>query len=101
MTDDTQLTGNPVDEIKTEEPVVETPATEEDKTDEPVAEVPASNPTAPTNDTVTTPNIDQTGRQLYDVKCAKCGKDAQVPFKPSGDRPVYCRDCYAQQRKER
>jgi CxxC-x17-CxxC domain-containing protein len=24
-----------------------------------------------------------------------------VPFKPSGDRPVYCRDCYTKQRSDR
>ena len=44
---------------------------------------------------------DQYGRQMYTVKCSSCGKDAQVPFQPSGDRPVYCRDCYMQQRQQR
>jgi CxxC-x17-CxxC domain-containing protein len=24
-----------------------------------------------------------------------------VPFKPSGDRPVYCRDCFMKQRNDR
>tara|TARA_Y100000034_G_scaffold87224_1_gene104587 strand:- start:18238 stop:18756 length:519 start_codon:yes stop_codon:yes gene_type:complete len=33
-------------------------------------------------------------REMHDATCAKCGKACQVPFKPSGDRPVYCRDCY-------
>jgi len=33
-------------------------------------------------------------RQMFAVKCATCGKDAQVPFQPRGDRPVYCSDCY-------
>jgi CxxC-x17-CxxC domain-containing protein len=33
-------------------------------------------------------------RQMFTVKCATCGKDAQVPFEPRGDRPVYCSDCY-------
>lgn len=35
-------------------------------------------------------------RQMYDVDltCAKCGAHiAQLPFQPSGDRPVYCSDC--------
>ena len=36
-------------------------------------------------------------RQLYDVVCSSCGKPAQVPFQPRGDRPVYCSDCYSQQ----
>jgi len=32
--------------------------------------------------------------QKFDVVCAKCGKDTQVPFKPTGDKPVYCRECF-------
>lgn len=27
--------------------------------------------------------------------CGDCGKECEVPFKPSGDRPVYCRDCFS------
>lgn len=27
--------------------------------------------------------------------CAQCNKECEVPFKPSGDRPVYCQDCFA------
>lgn len=37
-------------------------------------------------------------RQLYEAVCASCGRTAQVPFRPSGDRPVYCRDCYSGQK---
>lgn len=37
-------------------------------------------------------------RQMYDVTCAECGQPTQVPFMPRGDRPVYCRDCFAAQR---
>lgn len=33
-------------------------------------------------------------RQMYDVTCAACGVETQVPFKPSGEKPVYCRDCF-------
>ena len=44
---------------------------------------------------------DDRPREMHDVKCAECGQDAQVPFKPDGDRPVYCRDCYQKQRKSR
>ena len=36
-------------------------------------------------------------RKLYDVTCADCGEQTQVPFEPKGDRPVYCRDCYRKQ----
>ncbi len=34
-------------------------------------------------------------RQMYEAVCAECGQTAQVPFKPTNDRPVYCKDCYA------
>lgn len=33
-------------------------------------------------------------RELFAVTYTSCGKPAQVPFRPSGDRPVYCSDCY-------
>lgn len=36
--------------------------------------------------------------QMHDITCADCGKAAQVPFKPSGDKPVYCRDCFMKHR---
>ncbi|MBI2575510.1 hypothetical protein HYV82_06520 [Candidatus Woesearchaeota archaeon] len=32
--------------------------------------------------------------ELTDVICDKCGKNAQVPFKPSENKPVFCRDCF-------
>jgi len=34
-------------------------------------------------------------RQMFPAVCAQCGKETQVPFQPRGDKPVYCRDCYA------
>jgi CxxC-x17-CxxC domain-containing protein len=37
-------------------------------------------------------------RQMFPAVCAQCGKETMVPFQPRGDRPVYCADCYAQQR---
>jgi len=33
-------------------------------------------------------------REMHDAVCSDCGQQTQVPFKPSGDRPVYCRDCF-------
>ena len=41
---------------------------------------------------------DSAPRQMYPVVCAQCGADTEVPFLPKGDRPVYCGDCYRQQR---
>jgi CxxC-x17-CxxC domain-containing protein len=37
--------------------------------------------------------------QMHKINCSDCGKEAEVPFKPKEDRPVYCRDCFIK-RKE-
>lgn len=37
-------------------------------------------------------------REMHDVVCTDCGAQTQVPFKPSDDRPVYCRDCFKSRR---
>ncbi len=34
-------------------------------------------------------------REMFDAVCAQCGTSTTVPFRPRGDRPVYCRSCYA------
>lgn len=33
-------------------------------------------------------------KDFFDVVCDKCGKDCRVPFKPMGNKPVYCSDCF-------
>lgn len=33
-------------------------------------------------------------REMHDATCASCGTVTQVPFKPTGTRPVYCRSCF-------
>jgi CxxC-x17-CxxC domain-containing protein len=42
---------------------------------------------------------DRGPRQMFPAVCAGCGKQTEVPFKPSGSRPVYCRECFQQQRQ--
>ena len=37
-------------------------------------------------------------REMFPATCAACGKSCQVPFQPSGDKPVYCSDCFQGQR---
>ena len=37
-------------------------------------------------------------RESTTITCASCGKEAQVPFVPRLDRPVYCNDCFSTQR---
>jgi len=76
-----------------DKPVDETTPAEEPKTEETPVEEPISSPVAPKGAAVPV-GTDQQGRQLYEIKCSDCGKSTQVPFNPTGDRPVYCRDCY-------
>ncbi len=33
-------------------------------------------------------------RQMYDAVCDKCGKECQLPFMPTGEKPVYCSNCF-------
>jgi len=40
-------------------------------------------------------------REMFSATCSSCGKEAQVPFQPSGDKPVYCSECFQQQRQNR
>ena len=42
---------------------------------------------------------DKFGREMHKVNCSECGKETEVPFKPDGDRPVYCRECYQKHKK--
>jgi CxxC-x17-CxxC domain-containing protein len=37
---------------------------------------------------------DRPDREYFAVLCSECGNQAQVPFKPRMDRPVYCSDCF-------
>ena len=37
---------------------------------------------------------DRPNREYFAVVCSSCGNQAQVPFKPRMDRPVYCSDCF-------
>ena len=37
-------------------------------------------------------------RQMFEAPCANCGKIAQLPFQPTGARPVYCSDCFQSRR---
>lgn len=39
-------------------------------------------------------------REYHDAVCASCGKECKVPFAPSGDRPVYCSECFAKMQEE-
>ena len=40
-------------------------------------------------------------REMFPATCAECGKDTEVPFRPRGDKPVYCSSCFEQVRSYR
>lgn len=42
--------------------------------------------------------VERRPREMYSVTCAECGRTAQVPFQPTGARPVYCSDCFQSKR---
>ena len=42
-----------------------------------------------------TDQISQPNRMLYQAVCSDCRKGCEVPFKPTGERPVYCKECFA------
>ena len=34
--------------------------------------------------------------QMHKAICDDCGQSCEVPFKPTGDKPVYCSNCFGQ-----
>ena len=32
------------------------------------------------------------------IKCSDCGTEDRIHFKPQGDRPVFCRACFAKKK---
>lgn len=33
-------------------------------------------------------------REMFKAVCDNCGKDCEVPFRPTSGKPVYCSDCF-------
>lgn len=33
-------------------------------------------------------------RPLFKATCSNCGRDCEVPFRPTNGKPVYCSDCF-------
>jgi len=42
---------------------------------------------------------DRGPREMHKVTCSECGAEAEVPFKPTEGKPVYCRDCYQKRKR--
>ncbi|WP_082662359.1 CxxC-x17-CxxC domain-containing protein [Candidatus Methanomethylophilus sp. 1R26] len=39
-------------------------------------------------------------REFFKAVCSDCGKECEVPFKPTEGRPVYCRECFQKHKPE-
>jgi CxxC-x17-CxxC domain-containing protein len=37
--------------------------------------------------------------EMTKVICSDCGKECEVPFKPTSSKPVYCSDCFEKKEK--
>ena len=37
-------------------------------------------------------------REMFSATCSNCGKEAQVPFRPTSGKPGYCSDCFRSMR---
>lgn len=40
---------------------------------------------------------DEGKREMYQAVCSECGDSCELPFRPSGDRPVFCSICFDKQ----
>ena len=45
--------------------------------------------------------LDRDSGKMHKGVCADCGKECEVPFRPTGDRPVYCQECWVKRRPPR
>lgn len=39
-------------------------------------------------------------REMFSTKCWGCGVETKVPFEPDGKRPIFCKDCLKDYRRE-
>ena len=37
--------------------------------------------------------------EMFKTVCSECGNSCEVPFRPSGDKPVYCNNCFSSKRE--
>lgn len=37
---------------------------------------------------------------MHKAVCDECHKECEVPFRPSGDKPIYCNECFAGKRRD-
>ncbi|HWY79275.1 MAG TPA: CxxC-x17-CxxC domain-containing protein [Candidatus Sulfotelmatobacter sp.] len=40
------------------------------------------------------PDFNNNRQEMFSATCANCGKQCEVPFRPNGNKPVLCRECF-------
>ncbi|MFH0952633.1 MAG: CxxC-x17-CxxC domain-containing protein [Patescibacteria group bacterium] len=46
-------------------------------------------------------NFSRSGdRQMHTAVCDKCGQKCEVPFRPSGGKPIFCNDCFRKEDRQ-
>ncbi len=40
------------------------------------------------------PRFNNDRPEMHQATCATCGKSCEVPFRPTGSKPIYCSDCF-------
>ena len=46
-------------------------------------------------------NRNRDDRTMHSATCSDCGNKCQVPFKPTGSKPVLCGDCFSKHKPAR
>ena len=54
----------------------------------------ANNRSGRTNDFGKRRGRDSGRPEMHHATCNNCGKDCEVPFKPTGGKPIYCSSCF-------
>jgi len=42
-------------------------------------------------------HFDRGDKQMHKATCDECGNKCEVPFKPTGSKPIFCSDCFSGQ----
>lgn len=45
--------------------------------------------------------FDRRPMKMHKAICSKCGKECEVPFKPTEGRDVFCKECFASNKPRR
>ena len=59
----------------------------------------AKNRSERTNDFGKRRGRDSGRHTMHNATCNHCGKDCEVPFKPTGGKPIYCSNCFENNQK--